>query len=101
MVNHFSKAGAITTKVGLMSSLLTLKWYEEEADCDKFFPRCYDLSESDGLWDFVEDFKLCAALSLVRRYLVEKEELKSNTGEDLGQKVELVVRTLCDLLYMF
>ena len=42
-VNHFPKAQAITTKVGLMHNLKNLIWFNS-IDIDTFYPRCYDLA---------------------------------------------------------
>jgi hypothetical protein len=68
VVNHFSKASAITTKVGLMRSLLTLKWFEN-VEIDSFFPRCYDLNDLDELEDWVEDFKRTACQSVLSKFV--------------------------------
>ena len=43
LVNHFPKAQAITTKVGLMHNLKNLIWFNN-IDIETFYPRCYDLS---------------------------------------------------------
>jgi len=42
-VNHFPKASAITTKVGLMHNLKNLIWFNN-IDIETFYPRCYDLA---------------------------------------------------------
>ncbi len=39
VVNHFSKASCITTKVGLCKTVRDLAWYET-ADHRDFYPRC-------------------------------------------------------------
>lgn len=43
LVNHFPKAQAITTKVGLMHNLKNLIWFNN-IDIETFYPRCYDLA---------------------------------------------------------
>ena len=43
LVNHFPKASAITTKVGLMHNLKNLIWFNN-IDIETFYPRCYDLA---------------------------------------------------------
>jgi hypothetical protein len=51
LVNHFAKNAAITTKVGLLKNLRSLKWFED-VDMDTFYPRGYDLSDFDEMFDF-------------------------------------------------
>jgi tubulin monoglycylase TTLL3/8 len=43
LVNHFNKAAAITTKVGLCHNLKNLIWFNN-VDIDTFYPRCFDLA---------------------------------------------------------
>lgn len=45
VVNHFSKAGVIVSKVGLCRTIRELAWYEA-ADWMTFYPRCFDLSDT-------------------------------------------------------
>ena len=51
LVNHFPKAQAITTKVGLMHNLKNLIWFNN-IDIETFYPRCYDLSLPEEQEDF-------------------------------------------------
>jgi hypothetical protein len=62
--NHFPQNHLLTTKVGLLKSLRGLRW---NADCDEdtFFPRAYDLSDPAQKEDWVDDFKFCAATSVI------------------------------------
>jgi tubulin monoglycylase TTLL3/8 len=41
LVNHFTTATSITTKVGLTHSLRNLIWFTN-VDIDTFYPKCYD-----------------------------------------------------------
>ena len=52
LVNHFPKAQAITTKVGLMHNLKNLIWFNN-IDIETFYPRCYDLSLTEEQDDFI------------------------------------------------
>ena len=56
IVNHFTKAASITTKVGLTHSLKNLIWHKA-VDIDTFYPRCYDLALGEELDDFIAEFK--------------------------------------------
>ncbi len=51
LVNHFPKAQAITTKVGLMHNLKNLIWFNN-IDIETFYPRCYDLALPEEQDDF-------------------------------------------------
>ena len=51
LVNHFPKASAVTTKIGLMTNLKNLIWFNS-IDIDTFFPRCYDLALTEEQDDF-------------------------------------------------
>jgi hypothetical protein len=62
MVNHFSRASRITTKVGLMHSLRALRWFEP-VDIASFFPRCFDLAQPSDFASFCDEFRATNALS--------------------------------------
>lgn len=49
MVNHFQKAGCLTTKVGLSKTMRNMKYIKDISE-DNFFPKCFDLGDED---DFV------------------------------------------------
>jgi len=57
MVNHFEKNASVTTKGGLCRNLRNLIGFHL-IDIDVFYPRCYELNDSKGFDDFIEDFKL-------------------------------------------
>ena len=68
VVNHFSKASKIVTKVGLMTSLKCLSWFAN-AHQDHFFPRCYDLTKNGDRLDMMGDFYTVHALNILRNVL--------------------------------
>jgi len=51
ITNHFMKNNVITTKVGLCHSLKSLIWWNN-VEVDSFFPKCFDLTDSNELDDF-------------------------------------------------
>lgn len=68
IVNHFSTATSITTKVGLTHSLKNLIWFNA-VDIDTFYPRCYDLAITEELDDFIQEFKQVKAVSYIKIYV--------------------------------
>jgi len=52
MVNHYSRNGCFTTKVGLCSSLRNLPWFYSGC-ADEFYPRCYKLTHDDERTAFI------------------------------------------------
>ncbi|PAA83767.1 hypothetical protein BOX15_Mlig028561g2, partial [Macrostomum lignano] len=65
LLNHFARAGCLTTKSGLCQSLRQLPWFESGTS-DSFFPRCYVLSSDEDRAEFVDDFRQTACMSLLR-----------------------------------
>lgn len=41
-------------------------------DIDKFFPRCFDLNEIHEYEEFIEEFKITKAESVLKQFLVQK-----------------------------
>ncbi len=77
LVNHFNKAAAITTKVGLTHNLNNLIWFNN-IDIDTFYPRCFDLAVQEELDDFISEFKALKAETIVKTFV---RELRENKGE--------------------
>jgi len=81
LVNHFPKAQAITTKVGLMHNLKNLIWFNN-IDIETFYPRCYDLSLTEEQDDFIQEFMAVKAECFIKKYIRElRETAASEEGE--------------------
>ncbi|CAF0803535.1 unnamed protein product [Rotaria sordida] len=65
MVNHYSRNGCFTTKVGLCNSLRNLQWFHSGC-ADEFYPRCYKLSQEDDKVAFIDDYRLTACISFLK-----------------------------------
>jgi len=65
MVNHYSRNGCFTTKVGLCSSLKNLPWFHSGC-ADEFYPRCYKVTNEDDKVAFIDDYRLTSCISLVK-----------------------------------
>ena len=76
LVNHFTKNGAVTRKNGLCKNLRNL--YFKNINPDNFYPRCYDLAEKNDLYDFIYDFKITKAISILIQFSLG---LNSNVSE--------------------
>jgi tubulin monoglycylase TTLL3/8 len=44
-----------------------LIWFEN-VDIDTFFPRCYDLNDTQEFEDFIEDYKISQAESVLKDF---------------------------------
>ncbi|KAL3313613.1 Protein monoglycylase ttll8 [Cichlidogyrus casuarinus] len=69
--NHLTSA-PFTTKIGLYRSLQELPWVKETST-SSFFPRCYIITETEERLAFIDDFRLTACLSLIRRVIAAPE----------------------------
>ncbi len=69
VVNHFDQNSNLTTKIGLCHSLRKLVWFNS-VDTDRFYPRCYDLVQSNDISDFLEEFKNVRAESVIKRFVM-------------------------------
>ena len=65
----------MTTKVGLCRNLRNLIWFDN-IDIDTISPRAYDLTDISHLEDFIEDFKLSKAESILKAFAIKKEFTK-------------------------
>ncbi|XP_071960239.1 tubulin tyrosine ligase 3-like isoform X2 [Antedon mediterranea] len=72
IVNHFAKNGSFTTKVGLCTNLRNLHWFDN-INPDEFFPRCYKVCSEEEKNAFIDDYRLTAAISILK-WVVENCE---------------------------
>lgn len=96
IVNHFSTATSITTKVGLTHSLKNLIWFNA-VDIDTFYPRCYDLAITEELDDFIQEFKQIKAVSYMKIYVREMREAFAASGN--SSTAEITSATVSDKIY--
>lgn len=67
--NHFSKAGCITTKAGLIHTLQDAHAYTPAERMD-FYPRAYDLGDANDYVEFVDEFRCVEAEKVLRAVAV-------------------------------
>ncbi len=54
----------MVSKFGLCRTLRSLI-FQEDCDIDQWYPRCYDLGDFTDFEDFIEDFKITKAESIL------------------------------------
>jgi len=86
--NHFGNNRALTTKVGLATTLAQYA-ASQRIDVDTFFPRCYDLSQRNDREDFVLDFRRSACLTITMLHLHLDAERRSGRGSAAVYRVDL------------
>lgn len=96
IVNHFSTATSITTKVGLTHSLKNLIWFNS-VDIDTFYPRCYDLAIQEELDDFIQEFKQVKAVSYLKIYVRQMREAFAMSGNSMT--AEIKAHSVSDKVY--
>lgn len=93
VLNHFENSGEITRKVRLCYNLRNLKWVRD-INIDTFFPRCYDVSEMNDFEDFVEDFKITKAESILKDYYYD---IRNIDEKILRSCIEIFHRKFVDI----
>jgi len=78
VVNHFDRCRDLTTKNGLTANLRNSEWMSGVPESD-YYPRAYDLYDPLERAEFVLDFKLTKAESVLRRLLEHHEQNAENT----------------------
>ena len=70
LANHYQKAYALTRKSGLCKNIRNL--FFKHINPDNFYPRCYDLSNKSDFNDFIYDFKLTRAISILIKFTLDQ-----------------------------
>ena len=92
-IGHHRKIGEITRKAGLLKNIRNL--YYLNISPDDFYPRAYDLSDKQDIEDFIEDFKVSKAISLLRKC----NELKGKNVNKKEIEISLkIVKEKLDIL---
>merc|ERR1711959_167968 len=91
VVNHFDNNAALTTKVGLIRNLRQLHW-SHDVDIDCFFPRAYDLSDSDEVDAFVEDFRCSCAWGVLNRSV---RQCEAGQGDMIAPEGVIAALAVC------
>lgn len=93
-VNHTVGCSSFTKKVGLARYLRQCV-NDEAIDEDLFFPRCYELTEVIGLFDFVQDYKGIEAYCKLDELLQPEKRIKDYKPNQFAKVVEVAVYATC------
>lgn len=93
-VNHFDRCRDLTTKSGLTINLRNSEWMTG-VHADNYYPRAFDLYDPAERAEFVLDFKLTKAESLLRRFL---EQVDAKAEMTFGQDVVRMALKICQRL---
>uniref|UniRef100_A0A8D0G978 Tubulin tyrosine ligase like 8 n=1 Tax=Sphenodon punctatus TaxID=8508 RepID=A0A8D0G978_SPHPU len=88
MLNHYAKTGSFATKIGICLNLRSLPWYVQ-ANPNTFFPRCYGICMDNEKHEFIEDFRITAASSILKwviNYNFCGDKRTSNTKEKVSNE---------------
>lgn len=89
-INHFRKNTAVSRKVELMRNIRSLIY--RGIDIDSFFPRCYDLGERVDFEDFLDDYKLSKAISILKSFLFQSNKFDINKEQhEISNLQQLIV----------
>lgn len=93
-VNHTVGCSSFTKKVGLARYLRQSVW-DETIDEDLFFPRCYELTEAIGLFDFIQDYKGIEAFINLKQLLKPENRIQEYKPEHFTKLIEVAVYATC------
>ncbi|KRX02871.1 hypothetical protein PPERSA_04074 [Pseudocohnilembus persalinus] len=94
IVNHFDQSQCITSKFGLPKSLRSLI-YNDDVDIDNFFPRCYDLGDTQGFQDFIENYKFTKVESFLRQVFKVYNKVYLQEDQVLTLDMKLKIELAC------
>lgn len=90
ITNHHKGNANITTKNLLTANLKNMKWACDQ-DYREYYPRCYDLSDQEQLEEFLSDFKLTKAESILKLFLIGGTDNNDNEISEKTVRVALNV----------
>mmetsp|Transcript_36388 Transcript_36388/g.57919 ORF Transcript_36388/g.57919 Transcript_36388/m.57919 type:complete len:823 (+) Transcript_36388:101-2569(+) len=70
VINYFARNSELVSKVGLCNNLYSCCTLDQ-VDVDSFFPRCYDLTNTSQVDNFIENFKATTCYCLLRRFVAD------------------------------
>lgn len=97
IVNHFDNAGQITRKVCLAKNLRNLVWYQN-VNYNSFFPKCYDLSDVSDVINFIEEYKITKAESVLKDKLQGTRVISDSLLQVAVKLIKNVTRDINDLI---
>jgi len=68
ILNHYNNNSCLTAKSRLGDTLKNLIWFNN-IDIDMFLPKCYHLNSQAEYFDFIEEFKVNKAESILKRFV--------------------------------
>lgn len=91
IVNHFEGITKITTKIGYCEILYNMKWINQ--DMYDISPRSYNLGDPTMRDEFIEDFKITAAVNMLKyyyyyHYIHRTNSVHSTTIESKGLLID-------------
>ncbi|XP_070610827.1 protein monoglycylase TTLL8 [Erythrolamprus reginae] len=100
MLNHYSRTGSFTTKIGLCLHLRNLPWYVS-VNPNSFFPRCYAICIEDEKTAFIDDFRKTAAFCIIKwivnLHISDDWSSKENSEEDAIQIKDYEIKKVKEL----
>lgn len=81
-ISRFHKK-PFTSKSGMCAVLRDFHWHFMEGTAELYYPRCYNVFQSEDLDEFVEDFRMSACIALLRT-VVECRQLQEECHDAAG-----------------
>lgn len=92
LTNHAIGSGAFVRKIGLTRNLRGSIW-ECGRDADLFYPRSYEIQESGGLFNFIQDFKAVEASNRLAQLLKEENRIVEYDASSFVLFLEVAILT--------
>lgn len=69
VINYFARNSELTSKAGLCNNLYSCCTLGP-VDVDSFYPRCYDLTSTTQVDDFIQNFKATSCMCLLKHFVM-------------------------------